>query len=271
MALRDPSIGRAARAERAARRRRTRTFSLWLPLTVLVDAVLAWGVLGVGVGSGIGTGRPVEDLSWEPAAVAVAIPAVIGIGFVLIGSLARHVGLLASVLVRVALLLAVAAAVLPFATSEWGDRPAGDPGTRGWWSFASWGPLVLAGAALGLLALAWLRVRRRRAGRAALEQVAVAGVSTTATVTAVQVLAVQREHDENGPPVRSLVRVTLRFVDTSGTTRWAELAGYLATGDVPAESDVVTLRYDGEQPSNSRRMVAGLPWVDRRGGATRSI
>ncbi|MFC5677591.1 hypothetical protein [Aeromicrobium endophyticum] len=268
MALQDPSIARTARAERAARRRRTRLFTMVLPLTVLVDAAFTWSVLGLGIGTTLSTGPDVDDLTWQPVVAALSVPAVICLGLALIISLASRIGPAAAVLVRTALLLGVAAVALVLSPREWGDRPAGAAGSEGWWGFASWGPPALAGVSAVLLVGAWLTWRRRRDAQATLQRIAVSGVAAAATVTAADVLAQQLQHGEHGPPIRSLVRVTLRFVDTAGTTRWAELAGHLDVADVPRVGDTVAMRYDGDHPSDAQRMVVSLPWVDRRGGAT---
>jgi hypothetical protein len=280
MSLHDPVALRRAQQERA--KRRPARLYLWLPLMLLADALFSLVVVGVAFGAFRYMAirdQDSLDLTNDPIWIwgfVVSLPTVIIFGVLVIGRLGRRVGRGPAILLRGAISCAVSVALFPVSVSLWlplGTLPAGNrPADWGWWkhawySMGEWGGIALIVAAVLLAGLATLSILRRRSRARAIEHVAQNGIVATGVVTGLDEIG-RRRDTRTLEVLDVIVRVTLKFTDRNGQSRWAEQIGKMLPGDVPAIGDRVQLRYDPDRPADVRIMTFELPWTtDFAGGS----
>ncbi|WP_285725903.1 DUF3592 domain-containing protein [Psychromicrobium xiongbiense] len=127
-----------------------------------------------------------------------------------------------------------------------------EPWTLGhwvWYYLDVWGPLLLWTFAAAAVVMGAVARFRRRARHSVLAEVAANGARVAGEVTEARL--------PDPHATRTLTRITVCYVDRSGTTRWIEPPLMGLTSELPRLGDTVTVLYDQNAPGNTKRIFVG--------------
>ncbi len=133
--------------------------------------------------------------------------------------------------------------------TTFGESEAWGFGDWIWYRVDVWGTVLLWALAVASAATGFVARLRRRARRDVVDQVLAAGDRVPGEVT---------EAPTPDPhAVRTISRITVRYTDRLGTTRWVEPVVVLPTRELPRVGDILTVAYDGNAPGNTKRVFVG--------------